>query len=313
MRAVLINNPGEAPTLGEFREPAAQDGAVLINVETAALGGWDGYALTRPHAAYPLVLMGEGVGRTEDGRRVYFGERSVAPFGAWAERTIVPIAEVWDVPHHVDDRTAITMAIAGTGSYVPLQEANINKGDSVLVLGATGVLGQLALQYARIMGAGRLVAAGRSEAPLARLLERRITDATVRTGTPDDVAALKDAAGEGFDVVFDPICGPTLLAALKATRMGARIVTVGVIPGQSTMLKLDIRDLSSRTYGTIGTGWRPAAFRESVWRRLLELVREHDITVDYADYTLDQFPEAWARQIAGPHAKITTKIGGPKS
>src|SRR3979411_1344863 len=83
MRAVLINNPGEAPTLGEFREPAAQDGAVLINVETAALGGWDGYALTRPHAAYPLVLMGEGVGRTEDGRRVYFGERSVAPFGAW--------------------------------------------------------------------------------------------------------------------------------------------------------------------------------------------------------------------------------------
>jgi NADPH:quinone reductase-like Zn-dependent oxidoreductase len=310
MRAVLIRNPGEAPALGEFREPAAQQGAVLVNVDTAALGGWDGYALMRPHAVYPFVLMGEGVGRAEDGRRVYFGERSVAPFGAWAERTIVPAAEAWEVPRNVDDRTAITMAIAGTGSYIPLREANIKKGDNVLVLGATGVLGQLALQYARLMGAGRLVAAGRSEAALMRLAERRITDATVRTGTQEDAAALKDAAGEGFDVVFDPICGPTLLASIKATRMGARIVTVGVIPGQSTTIELDVRDLSSRTYGTIGTGWRPAAFREPVWRDLLELAREHNITVDYADFTLDQFSEAWARQVSGPHAKITTRISG---
>ena len=69
---------------------------------------------------FPCVIRGEGVGRAPDGRRVYFGERSVAPFGAWAEQTLVPTEEVWDVPDDVDDVLAITMGIAGTGALLPL-------------------------------------------------------------------------------------------------------------------------------------------------------------------------------------------------
>jgi NADPH:quinone reductase-like Zn-dependent oxidoreductase len=66
------------------------------------------------------VIRGEGVGRTADGQRAYFGERSVLPFGAWAERTLVPAEEVWAVPDDVDDKTAISMGIAATGTIVPL-------------------------------------------------------------------------------------------------------------------------------------------------------------------------------------------------
>ena len=80
-----------------------------------------------------------------------------------------------------------------------LETAAIRPGESVLVLGATGTLGQLALQFATILGAGRVVGASRNAAALARLRERGIADATVTMGSDDDVTALKSEAGEGYD------------------------------------------------------------------------------------------------------------------
>lgn len=71
-------------------------------VETAGLGGWEILGAYQFGVEYPCVIRGEGVGHAKDGRRVYFGERSRRPFGAWAERTVVPSTEVWDVPDNVD-------------------------------------------------------------------------------------------------------------------------------------------------------------------------------------------------------------------
>lgn len=306
MRAAVITERGAAPVIAEFPEPQPRDGAVLIDVDTVGLGGWDVLGAYRLGIEYPCVIRGEGVGRTTDGRRVYFGERSVQPYGAWAERTLVPAEEVWEVPDGVDDKLAIVMGIAGTGALVPLEQANIQKGERVLVLGATGTLGQIALQLARHLGAGRVVAAARNERALARLVERGIADAAVRLGGEDDVAALKAEAGEGFDVVLDLVCGTPMLAALKATRWGARIITIGTGAGRE--VKLDIADLLFRSLSCIGTGQRPPADRRVIWERLLVIAREQAITVDYADYRFDQATEAWAAQIAGPHAKITAAI-----
>ena len=173
---------------------------------------------------------------------------------------------------------------------------------------ATGILGQLGLQFARWLGAGRVVGAGRNEAALARLKERGIADATVRLGTGDDVAALKAEAGEGFDVVLDLVCGAPMLAALKATRWGARIVTVGTGAGRE--INLNIADLLFRTLSCVGTGQRPPADRRDIWLRILKIAREQNITVDYADYAFEAAGEAWTAQQAGPHAKITAVIGG---
>jgi len=174
------------------------DGSVLIDVDTAGLGGWDVLGAYRLGVEYPCVIRGEGVGRAPDGRRVYFGERSVLPFGAWAERTLVPQAEVWNVPDDVDDKTAISMGIAATGAIVPLEKAAIQKGEKVLILGATGTLGQIALQLARGLGAGKVVGAARSAEALGRLKSRGLADEVVTLGGSDDVAALKDAADGGF-------------------------------------------------------------------------------------------------------------------
>lgn len=306
MKAAIISGHGAPPVYGDFPEPEAREGCLAIDVETAGLGGWDVLGAYRLAVEYPCVLRGEGVGRTADGRRVYFGERSVAPWGGWAERTIVPAAEIWDVPDDIDDDTAITMAIAGTGALVPLESAAIQLGENVLILGATGTLGQLALQFARILGAGRVVGASRNEAALTRLRERGIADATVRMGREDDVAALKAEGGEGFDVVLDLVCGAPMVAALKATRWGARIVTVGTGAGAS--INVSAGDLLFRTLTVVGTGQRPPADRQQIWHRLLDISRQHAISVDHVHFDLPQIAEAWAAQKAGPHAKITGKI-----
>ena len=308
MRAAIISERGANPVVGEFPAPQPQDGAVLIDVDTAGLGGWDVLGAYRLGVQYPCVIRGEGVGRAPDGRRVYFGERSVLPYGAWAERTLVPAEEVWDVPDHVDDKTAITMGIAATGALIPLEFAKVQPGDRVLILGASGVLGQLALQLARWLGAGRVVGAARSAETLQSLQARGFADAVVTLGGSDDVAALKEASDGGFDVVLDLVCGQPMLNALKATRWGARIVTVGT--GAGRQVQLDMADLLFRTLSTIGTGQRPPADRQAIWRRLLDISQQANLQVDYVDYTLDQAAEAWQAQQNGPHAKITARLRG---
>lgn len=308
MRAAVITERGLGPVLQDFPVPQAREGATLIQLDTAGLGGWDVLGAYRLGVQFPCVIRGEGVGRAPDGRRVYFGERSVAPFGAWAEQTLVPTEEVWDVPDDVDDVLAITMGIAGTGALLPLEQAAIKPGESVLILGATGTLGQVALQLARILGAGRVVGAARNATALERLRARGLADAVVALGSDDDTAALKAVAGEGFDVVLDGVCGPPLLAALKATRWGARILTIGTGAGRD--IHLNIADLLFRTLSCVGTGQRAPSDREATWRRLLQLAREHQITFDHVGYSFDQMPDAWAAQVAGPHAKITASFRG---
>jgi NADPH:quinone reductase-like Zn-dependent oxidoreductase len=307
VRAALLDDPGATPVVADFREPEPTEGSVLIDVVTAGLGGWDVLGAYREAVEFPCVIRGEGIGRAEDGRRVYFGERSLRPFGAWAERTVVPAAEVWDVPDGVDDVTAINAAIAGTGAWVPLEQAAISQGESVLILGATGALGQLALQYARILGAGRVVGAGRNAAALETLTERGVADAVVALGTEDDAAALRaESGGDGYDVVLDVVYGEPFVSALKATRWGARVMTIGV--GAGPLATVFAGDMLFRTHTTVGTGQRPPEDRERIWLHLIDLAREHGITVSEREYSLEEAAQAWELQKAGPHAKVIGRV-----
>lgn len=307
MKAAVIAERGALPVAGEFPEPTAHPGAILIDVETAGLGGWDTLGAYRLGVQYPCVIRGEGVGRrVVDGRRVYFGERSLAPFGAWAERTIVPTDEVWEVPDDVDDKTAISLGIAATGAIVPLQKANIQNGESVLILGATGTLGRIALQLARRFGAGHIVGASRSKSALTKLKQQGLADEVVALGEADDVTALKAVSKDGFDVVLDLVCGQPLLSALKATRWHARIMTIGT--GAGRQINLDVADLLFRSLSVVGTGQRAPQDRQAIWQDLLAMNRRQKFEIEYSDYSLPRVTEAWAAQLKGPHAKITAAM-----
>jgi NADPH:quinone reductase-like Zn-dependent oxidoreductase len=308
MRAAIQHQPGATPTVGELEEPAPENGEVLIHVRTAGLGGWDVAGAYQAQMSYPCVLRGEGVGFTDDGRRVYFGEHARLPFGAFCERTVLPAGEVWEVPDDISDELAISMGIAGTGAFGPLERAGrVQPGDTVLVTGATGGLGQLGLQFARHLGAERVVAAGRDDSSLERLVQRGIADAyAVLRGTEHDVTALKEVSGgDGYDVVLDAIYGPYFSSVLKATKVGARLVTVGGLAGKTA--PIPAYDLIYRWHCAWSMGRAPVEERRDTWLRLLELGRQ-GIDVTYRHFSFEQTPDAYEAQRSTPHAKVVVRI-----
>lgn len=302
MKAAIIATDGSFAR-AEHAAPQAADGAHLITVSAAGIGPTD---LMRAKGffgpvANAYVPGGEGVGTLADGTRVYFGH-SIAPFGAMAELTLVAESEVWPCPAQVPDDQVIALAISGTGALIPLEEARMQTGENVLILGATGPVGQIALQLARAMGAGHVVAAARSADKLAALKTRGWADATVQLGTGDDEAALKAASNGGFDVVLDVIYGPPAEAAMRATRPGARMMSIGVQAGPTVTLSL--RDLVFRSHIGVGTGQRPAAERRAAFDRLMAMAADGALEVDTAVYPFERADEAWVAQSGSPHAKI---------
>jgi NADPH2:quinone reductase len=308
MRAAVLTALNTPPVVREFDEPQAQPGAHLISVSA---GGGSPTELMRAAGVYgafapPCIVGGEGVGRLHDGRRVYFGH-SLNPYGAWADVTMVPETEVWPIPDDVDDGQAIALGTSGTGALIPLEEAKIQPGERVLILGATGPVGQIALQLARHMGAAVVVAAARNLPALERLRARGIADEIVQLGTGDDLQALKGAAGKGFNVVLDAIFGPPAEAALRATAPGARLMSIGVQAG--FVMSISLRDLVSRTLAGVGTGMRPVAERRAAFERLLLLSRNGQIQVDVTRFALDDALAAWEAQRNSPHGKIIVAPG----
>lgn len=309
MRGAIQTGPGEPPVLDNIAPPTAGKDEVMVHVRTAGLGGWDIAGAYQAELKYPCVLRGEGVGFTDQGQRVYFGEHSRQPYGAFCERTVVPREEVWEVPEDISDEMAIAMGIAGSGAYDPLvRVARIAKGDAVLVTGSTGTLGQFALQFARHLGAGHVVAAGRDQVSLERLVRRGIADAYAVVGGDNDVSQLKAASGgDGYDVVLDAVYGPIFGSVLKATKPGCRIVTVGGMAGGKTVV--DAKDLIYRWHVAWSTGRLPAGERQAIWLELLDLGRQ-GIDVEYARYSFDRTPEAYEAQRSSAHAKVVVAIEG---
>lgn len=306
MRAAVLHALNGIPVVQDFAEPHPGPGTRKISVTAGGASPTDLMRAAGVYGAFepPCIVGGEGVGRLDDGQRVYFGH-SVSPYGAWAEYTLVPESEIWPVPDELSDGLAIALGISGTGALIPLEVANIRPGERVLVLGATGPVGQIALQLARRMGAGTIVAAARNLPALERLRERGIADRIVQLGTGDDLVALKAASGDGFNVVLDAIYGPPAEAALRATAPGARMISIGVQAGFS--MSVSLRDLVSRSHIGVGTGMRPVAERRAAFERLIEFGREGHIDVETTHFMLEHAPAAWEAQRRSPHAKILVR------
>jgi NADPH2:quinone reductase len=296
------------PVLQNVPEISAPEGASRIEVLAAGLQNGD---LMRARGTYkvpalPYTIGGEGVGRLPNGQRVYFGH-SIPESGAVCAFTIVPDDEVWPIPDDIDDSTAIALAIAGTGALIPLETAKIQPGESVLILGASGPLGQIALQLSRAMGAGRVIGAARGLPALERLKQRGIADGIVQLGQGDDEAALKREAGSGFDVVLDCLYGPPAEAALRTTALGARMISIGIQAGETMTVAL--KDLFQRSHLGVGTSHRSVKERRAAYGRLLDYARAIPIVVDSTEFDLVNVADAWAAlEVGGFAGKIIVRV-----
>lgn len=305
MLAAIIRDLGSEPAISEFPAPPARLGTSIVRVLAAGLQPTD---IMRSKGAYnppnpPYVIGGEGVGFLEDGRRVYFGH-SIAGYGSACECTAVAEEEIWPLPEDVHAEQAIALAISGTGALIPLQEAKVKAGETVLVLGATGPLGQIALQVARQLGAGRVVGAGRNANALSALIERGIADAVVQMGTGNDDAALSSAGL--FDVVLDCVFGAPAQAAVRAMAAGGRMMSIGV--GAGMHLTVSLAELVGKSVHGVGTGQRPVAERRAAFDRLIEWHREGKLSVSIRSFPLEHIGEAWALLSDSSHGKVVLHV-----
>ena len=263
MNAAIVREAGRSPVYGEFAEPAAGPGDELITVTAAALSQLTRARASGRHystsAALPFVAGVDGVGRLGDGRRVYFA-LPAAPFGGMAERAAVPAAQCVTVPDALDDVTAAAIANPGMSSWAALAErARLTAGETVLVNGATGASGRLAVQIAKHLGAGRVIATGRNAAALAEVAALGADATVVLGGDPDATeAAFREQFAGRVDVVLDYLWGPTaerlVAAAAKAGPAGVpiRFVQIGSVGGGD--ITLPAAALRSSTFQLMGSG-----------------------------------------------------------
>lgn len=305
MRAAVLHEYG-APSADDFREPSAGSDQAIVEVLAAGLNPVDvSICAGRFYAGrppLPSVAGREGVGML-DGRRVYF-DAPIAPFGSMAERALIDPRATYPVPDGVQDGAAVVLGISGLAAWLALTwRAQLKQGEHVLVLAASGVLGQIAVQAARLLGAARVVAAARSQEGLERCL-RLGAHASVRLDEPDLPAAFAEAAQGRIDVVVDPLFGEPLVAAVNAASVGARLVQLGAGAGaEATLSSAAIRGKLLVIMGHANFAAPPEAKREA-YGRLADAAAGGEIRVDVDPLGLEEVGEAWRRLASGSHRKI---------
>ena len=285
MRAAILREYDATPELGEFDDPTAGEGQLVGEVLAAGLNPVD---LRKASGTFwtgapplPSVAASEGVARLEDGRRVYF-DGPVEPYGALAERVLLPVEAGFDVPDGVDDGVAIALGIAGLAGWLALEwSAKLQPGETVIVLAASGTVGLIAVQAAKLLGAGRVVAAGRRAEGLARAAELG-ADATVSLADADDVTeALRDACGGGAQVVVDPLWGEPAVAAFDVLERFGRHVALGQSAGaEATFTSAAVRNHARSIIGHTNYAV-PVEDRRSAYERMAAHAAAGELTADY--------------------------------
>jgi NADPH:quinone reductase len=305
--AALITEHGRPPEVGPHELSDPGPGQCLIRVTAAPLNPLDLICASGTSyfgaPALPYVPGVQGVGIVERGDRLAAGTRvwfptsaGMAPGdGSLAELAVAEEARTVPLPDGLPDATAAALGLSAVAAWSVLTgRGRLAAGEQVLVLGASGVVGQVAVQSAKLLGARRVVAAARSTD--GRELARRLgADATVDpTG---DVDALTDrirSACEGeLDVVVDPVCGDPATAALRVLGPGGRLVNLGSSGGPTMVV--DSATIRSRQLAVLG--YTNNALSAEAQAAALTTVLEHAaagrLSVEYHAVPLARAAELW--------------------
>lgn len=302
IRALVIRQYGTAPTVGDWPAPSPGAGHSLIRLEAAGLNPADlaigSGRFYMPLPEPPCVAGVEAVGVVVDSARFASGTRvwSLGVTGRFAELFVAPDDHLVAVPEDVPAPIAAAMGVAGLAGWMPVMNRGaLVPGERVLVLGASGIVGQVAVQTARAAGAGWIVAAARSDDGCRRALKAG-ADLAVRLADADFALQLANAAGEGFDLVIDTLWGEPLQASLDALRTGARVVHVGSAAGPNASLaggalrgkRVDIRGFSLFS--------EPAEDIARDYPRLCVAAAAGTVSIGIDEVPLEDGADAWAAQ-----------------
>jgi NADPH:quinone reductase-like Zn-dependent oxidoreductase len=321
MKAAVLHQFGAVPSYQDFPEPNPGDGDILVRVKAVALENFDKMAAQGIHYSskrlfpdFPAVVGHSGVGTLADGRLVAFGGTR-PPYGTMAEVAVVPseyAGYVSPVPEGVDAGVAAALPSSALTSFLPLKwGAKLERGQTVLIQGATGVSGKLAVRIAHLLGAGRIVATGREASNLESLPDLGASAVIdLKQSDAEVCAAFAREAGSGYDVILDFLWGhPTelLFRTLTPNDVGfakrrTRYVQIGQAAGAAiTFLAEALRTsgLELTGVGNVPPGILPEALQQ-VWT----WAREGTLRMEIETMDLRQVAEAWQRKTTGQRIVI---------
>jgi len=284
MKAAIVTAPGMKPSYGEFQSPVKREGLEVITVSAAALTNLTKGRASGAHYSadnhYPFVPGVDGVGRLADGHRVYFAMPET-PFGAMAEQTLVDPRRIIPLPDSLDDVAAAALANPGMSCFAALIErARFQAGETVLINGATGSAGLVAVQIAKQLGAGKVIATGRNVQELEAL---RAVGADIvipfdlrpenLQGVGHFEQALTGAFADGLDVVVDYLWGTSartiIVAIAKAVEDAHAVRFVQVGEASREPVELPAAALRSSAIQMMGSGLKSVPLT-----KLLEGIRQ---------------------------------------
>jgi len=307
MNAAVVRTFGEPPRYQQFEVPQPA-GAEEILVDVLAVGlhtrvrsGAAGAHYTST-GTLPMIPGIDGVGRRPDGRRLYFAVGDDV-IGAMADKAVVDLRRAVDLPGDVDAAKIAAAMNPAMSSWVALRRrVPLRPGQGVLVLGATGNAGTMAVQVARRLGAGRVVGAGRDPERLDALRSLGADEVVALTGDQAATdAALGGAAGE-VDIVLDYLWSTPARHAMMAL-LGARSdrsravdwIQIGAVAGPAIELpSVELRSANLRLQGTGQGAVSPAAYLAEL-PALVQEINAGTITVTPNMVPLADVEAAWTR------------------
>lgn len=305
MRAAIVKEKGAIPVIGYFDFPVVTDGQVLINVSATALSRVSKFRSMGMHysseVTFPIVAGIDGVGTLEDGTRVYFA-LPTAPYGSLAEQTIVGEKLIVRLPDGIDDVTAAAIANPAMSSWAALVfRAGFKIGQTVLINGATGASGSLAVQIAKGLGAKKIIVTGRNESKLQALKPDEVIafDMTVDNGQNMFEKKLMPVVAEGVDVILDYLWGDSASAIMSAlaktnTDRATRFVSIGTSSGKEN-IHLPSSILRASTIELVGSGDKSVSKADmlSAVKGVFEMAAEGKLKIVTSEFALEDIEAAW--------------------
>ena len=321
MKAAVIQKFGDIPQYEDFADPVPAQGDISIEVKAVVLENFDKLTAAGKHYAsahlfpeFPAIVGHSGVGILEDGTLVAFGGTK-PPYGTMAERAVVPAmykAYLTPIPSGVDAGVAAALPAAALTSLLPLKSSvKLQLGETVLINGVTGVSGKIAVQIAKLLGAGRIVGTGRNEESLNAVMKLGV-DAVIDTTKSDEEVkeAFVNEAGKGYDIVLDFLWGrPTelLFQTLVPKVAGfathkTRFVEIGESAGSSISLSAEVLRTSGLEIS--GGGNIPPEVVPEAMKQIWAWIGEGKLSIDIEKLSLKDIAEAWERKTDGKRIVI---------
>ena len=322
MKAAVIYERGEVPQYVDFPEPVVQnEGELLISVKAAAIKHFDKGRAKGTHYSVKdnkqnaTVIGGDGVGLLDDGTRVF----AMGVTGMIAEKAVIEKNRIVKLPQGIDNATAAALPNAIAGSAMALRfRAHIQKDETILINGATGFTGKIAVQIAKHYGAKKIIVTGRNEETLKSLLALGADEIISLKQTDEQIIEHLKAIHNNtpINIIIDYLWGHTaelILSSLKGKGSfthKTRFVSIGAVTGDKILLSAEnLRSVDLQLSGSGIGSWTKKEMEllfSEIIPEIFQLTADKKIKVETQNVDLADIEKLWELEVADGKRLVIT-------